>query len=180
MANENDLIINVLSVVIAQVIRPSRNAEETANCQAPATPRHAGKLTQAPRRNMKPQTRLLVAVALLEVMVVVRGVAGRDAEYYLNRWNAKNKDMNKVITPTNPPGQIPSPLLSPWSRLPPGATAKAMLAAPIASNASITTQMPADAQLLAPSLYDPPATLPAFPDPAERDPKREWVELHGG
>lgn len=124
-------------------------------------------------------TRPLVALALLGVMAVVRGVEGRDAEYYLNRWSAENKNLNKVITPANPSGQIPSPLQSPWSRLPPGATARAVLAVTTASNATITTQTPADAQLLPPSVYDPPATLPAFPDSTQRDPKREWVELGG-
>lgn len=126
-----------------------------------------------------PPTRPLAGLALLAVMAVVMGVEGRDAEYYLNRWSAKNKNLNKVITPENPSGQIPSPLQSPWSRLPPGASARAVLAVTTESNATTPTQMPADAQLLPPSVYDPPATLPAFPESTQRDPKREWVEIGG-
>lgn len=112
-----------------------------------------------------------VLVGVLVVVVAVRSVEGRDEEYYLTRWTAKSRDKNKVITPVNPPAQIPSPLLSPWSRLPPGATERLILTVAGASNT--TTQMPNDAQLLPPSLADPPATFPAFLNSSERDPKRE-------
>lgn len=177
-----DLILNVLSGVIAQFITPSRNAKPATTCQPQrhATPSHVVKLNEGQQTIMMPRTQLVVVVALLGVMVVMGGVEGRDAEYYLKRWSAKNKDMNKVITPEDPSGQIPSPLLNPWSRLPPGATARAVMALTGNSNdTTTTTQIPADAQLLPPSLSDPPATLPAFPDATERDAKREWVRMGG-
>ncbi|KAK8405007.1 hypothetical protein O3P69_001524 [Scylla paramamosain] len=113
----------------------------------------------------------VVAALVIVVSVAIRvsGVAGRDSDYYLDRWNDKNRGKSKAITPEDPTAQIPSPLLSPWSRLPPGATGKLILTSAATSNA--TTQIPDDAQLLPPSLVDPPATSPAFRNSSERDPK---------
>lgn len=110
-------------------------------------------------------------VAVVSMVVAVSGVAGRDSDYYMNRWNDKNRGKSKAITQENLTAQIPSPLLSPWSRLPPGATGKLILTAAGTSNA--TTQIPDDAQLLPPSLVDPPATSPAYRNSSERDPKCE-------
>ncbi|MPC59680.1 hypothetical protein E2C01_053706 [Portunus trituberculatus] len=114
---------------------------------------------------------LAAVVVVVSVAVTVSGVAERDSDFYLNRWNDKNSGKSKAIAQENPTAQIPSPLLSPWSRLPPGATGKLILTA--AGTSNTTTQIPDDAQLLPPSLVDPPSTSPTFRNSSERDPKRE-------
>ena len=170
-------ILNVLSDGAAQIVIQSRNtAEATDGTQPSSTPtiipaRHANMLSETLHRIMCRSWVAVVFVGVMAALITLNGVAGRDSEYYLTRWIAKSKDKNIVLAPMNTPMQIPSPLMNPWSRLPPGATKKLILTAIGASNT--TTQIPDDAQLLPPSLADPPAIFPAFLNSTERDPKRE-------